>query len=171
MQARYYLPTATPTAKASPPNYTPLIIAGLVFVLFFQWQNGDWPFQEQDGQDPFAVIDNTPIDDNRADPTPSPAPNEAKVAWVIVVDESENRPADRQFVFNDYGFWFEELPDSGVSHRWFDVDDKAAETFIFRAKASQVQPPFVMAVGENGSVSGVIPFPEKSVDSIRDMLK
>ncbi len=177
MEPKYYPASPPPPAQAK-PNYLPIIVIALMAWLFVQFQNHHWPFEQYHDQQ-HSVIDNTPtpapvIDDNakpKPEPTPAPTPVTKQIDWLIVVDETENRPADRQFIFNDYGFWFEELPAAGIRHRFFDQQDAAAESFLYRAEASGVDPPFVMATGEAGDVVGVIPFPNGStVEPIRALL-
>ena len=93
-----------------------------------------------------------------------------KAAWVVVVEETQGRPASRQLILDDYDFWFEELAKQDVRFRLFDDDDMACQSHMYRAKASGIESPFVMIVDDRGGVKAVAPFPG-SVEEIRKLIE
>ena len=160
MDRSYCTQPVSPASSSN--NFQWLIVAAIFAVLFVQYSNQGWPFAPK--TDPAPVV---PIDDQQAIDD-SPAKGDA--AWVVVVEETKGRPAARQIVLDDYDFWFKELPEKKIRVRLFDDDDPSCESYLYRAKAADVDAPFVMIVDDSGGVKEIAPFPD-SVDVIRKLIK
>ena len=137
-------------------------------VLFVQYSNQGWPFESKDNPSPVVPIDG---DDNEGqDLIEDDKTAKTKAAWVVVVEETQGRPASRQLILDDYDFWFQELANQDVRFRLFDDDDMACQSHMHRAKASGIESPFVMIVDDRGGVKAVAPFPG-SVEEIRKLIE
>lgn len=162
MERRYY--TSQPAPAQPQLNIQSLLIIGGLIWLFVQYSSNSWPF-EKAPVTPIVIDDRDQADDQ--DVVVDPAPSK-KAKWVVVVHESDSSESKislgQQKVLSNYSFWFESLPKLGVRHRIYDDDDKAAESWLYRAKAANIESPFVIVVDDSGGVVGVIPLPESTAE-------
>lgn len=108
--------------------------------------------------------DNSATDDKK-----QATPHDLTDGFLVVVEETKNRPVERQKVFDNFQFW-QNLKSQGLAGwRRYDPDSNKATSFVERAKQDGVEAPFVMLVS-NGKVLDLIPFPN-SIEPIKAMLR
>lgn len=115
------------------------------------------------------AINTTPLDPAGPHSSEEVA-NETADSYLVIVEETQARPIQRQKVWDDSDFWYG-LKDRGLKgFRRLDPDSEDATQFENEATERGVSHPFVMHVAANGKVLSVIEFPE-STSAIEAMIK
>ena len=160
-----------------------LIVCGLLVLLL--WRHGyldqpNRPIQppNQDQQvAPEPIAPDGRGNENAQDEKLTPGPLNVNGHYLIVIEETDGRPVERQLILDHHAFWYG-LRDRGMGsgkpddpgYERFDPEDPEASSYVTAAKRRDVSTPFVMLVDDVGNVKKVVPFP-KSVAAIEALLK
>lgn len=96
-------------------------------------------------------------------PDPDPKPTPVAAAWVIVVEQTEQRTPAVAAVLSDVAMW-KRIEAKGVKWRVYDADSPDAKAKRYDAVAAPIGLPCVILLDATGAVVGAYKLPTKSAD-------